>query len=110
MILAHDHNGLVTPLGVRKRDRDGRPQIPYTERVERVPVAPNGNLVLHVVGLPVVMELPKALEALDVASHLDVRFGADVVLSGHLGSIHSVSRCGDKGGNACHQQGLQSSL
>ena len=43
------------------------------------------------------MELPEALEALDVAFHLDVRFGTDVVEGGDLDSILRMGWQGCKG-------------
>jgi len=39
MILIHNHQGLIAPLGVRKRDRKRRGQIERAKRVNGVPVA-----------------------------------------------------------------------
>lgn len=50
-------------------------------------VAPNGNMVLYVVERPSVLELSKAVDFLDVAFHLKVRFGTDVVVGGDLNAI-----------------------
>ena len=57
-----------------------------------VPVAANSHLVVDVVGLPAMGELPKAVELLDVALHLEVRFGTDVVVGSDPGRICSESR------------------
>ena len=56
------------------------------------------------------VELSKAVECLDVASHLKVRLGTDVVAGVDLRGIRSVSRCQDKDQDPCYQQGLQGSL
>ena len=77
---------------------------------KKVLVAPNGNLVIHVVGLPTMGELTKAVEVLDVAFHLKVRFSSNVVVGGDLGSIRSVSRREGKDCKPCNKQGLQGSL
>ena len=61
------------------------------KRVKGVPVAANGHPVVNVVGLPEMLELPKVVVALDVAFHLKVRFGADVVAGGDLNGFLSES-------------------
>jgi hypothetical protein len=84
MILADDHERLIPALGLRKRDAQRGAQVEDTERVERVPVAPDRDLLLHVVGLPRVGEPTEAVVLLDVALHLEVRLGAHVVVRGDL--------------------------
>jgi hypothetical protein len=56
------------------------------------------------------VELPKALVAIDVAFHLEVRFGTDVVVGGDPNGIFRIGRQGDKGCNSYHQQRVQKSL
>ncbi|MDH3723032.1 MAG: hypothetical protein OER74_16165, partial [Desulfobacteraceae bacterium] len=96
MILTHDHQGLIAPFGFRKRDRERRPQVKHAKGVQGVQVAPNGNLVIQGEALPEMLELPKVLVALDVAYHLNVRLGTDVVVGGDLRGIRSMSRCQGK--------------
>jgi hypothetical protein len=55
-------------------------------------------------------ELSKAVEVLDIACHLKVRFGTDVVVGGDLNGILAESWCQGKDGNPCNKQGLQGSL
>ena len=38
------------------------------------------------------LELPKVVVALDVASYLNVRFGTNVVVGGDLNGLRSVSK------------------
>jgi len=78
---------LIAPLGIWQRDRERRRQVKHAKRIERVPLAPNRNLVIYVVGLAVMGEFSKVVEVLDIASHLKVRFGTDVVLGGDLNGI-----------------------
>ena len=74
------------------------------KRVKGVPVAANGHLIVNVVGLPEILELPKVVVALDVAFHLKVRFGTDVVVRGDLDRILSMSRRQGQDRDPCYQQ------
>ena len=70
---------LVSSPGVGQHHCQRSAEVKDAKRVERVAVAAHGELVVDIIRPAKVDELAKAAQLLDVAFHLKVRFGANIV-------------------------------
>ena len=66
MILTDYHKGLVAVTGLRQRDGQGGRQVKHFKGVERVPVPPDRNLIVDIIGVPRMGKLATNTETLNV--------------------------------------------